>query len=143
MTTNLYIPKIASSNFIAYINWHHVISVMQWWCATHCIYLSNKNSNKCVLDWNNYRTWKARGLILLSMTSVRQNASIRSTNNFPYIALRVTHKWELVNNWIMIINWSMQIISASQSRFLKIANYWQVVRREAENCSACQRWPCC
>ena len=40
-------------------------------------------------------TWSVRSFTLLSMTSVRQNASMRMTSNCPYMVLRITHNWEL------------------------------------------------
>ena len=56
------------------------------------------NYNKASLHCQILPTWNAKGLILLSMTSVRQNANINKTNNLPYIELRDTHRWELKND---------------------------------------------
>lgn len=55
---------------------------------------------KCELKYYNKAivTWKVKGRMLLSMTSIKQKANIKRTKNLPYMELRVTHKWELKEN---------------------------------------------
>lgn len=79
-----------------------------------------------------FYTWKVSGAIELSITSVKQNANIRTTNNFPYIELSDTHKW--------VLRWAMKKNKSIEKNWLSQPTKWWLTLKRKIFHSICRSW---